>query len=167
MAVEPTINERAAQSYVAVRRSVTMGDFGPAIEGHKLVFEWLTKQGVAAGAPFFRYNLIDMNGLLEVDSGVPVAADALAGLASSGVLLFEEVPAGRYATVIHIGHPDELLGVTGELLAWAWEHGLAWDMRPTEAGERWGARLETYLTDPDDEPDLSKWHNELAFRLAD
>jgi choline dehydrogenase len=24
-----------------------------------------------------------------------------------------------------------------------------------------------YLTDPDDEPDLSKWHTELAFRLAE
>ena len=40
-------------------------------------------------------------------------------------------------------------------------------MQPTPAGERWGARLETYLTDPDDEPELSKWHTELAFRLAD
>ena len=167
MAVELTINERAAQSYVAVRRSVTMGDFGPAIEGHKSVFDWLNKHGIKAGAPFFRYNLVDMNGLLEVDSGAGVAADALAGSAPIGDVLFGEVPAGRYATVTHIGHPDELLGVTGELLAWAKEHGLAWDMQPTPAGERWGARLETYPTDPDDEPDLSKWHTELALRLAD
>ena len=166
MAVEPTINQRAPQSYVAVRRTVTMGDFGPAIEGHELVYEWLGKRGVTAGPPFFRYNLIDMDGLLEVESGVPVTSEVLSGSAPDG-LLFAEVPAGRYASVSHVGHPDELLGVTGALLAWAKEHGLAWDMQPTPDGERWGARLETYLTDPDDEPDLSKWHTELAFRLAD
>jgi hypothetical protein len=57
--------------------------------------------------------------------------------------------------------------VTKDLLAWATLHGLAWDMQPTPEGERWGARLESYLTDPDHEPDLSKWHTELAFRLAD
>ncbi|MET0862954.1 MAG: GyrI-like domain-containing protein, partial [Nakamurella sp.] len=84
MAMEPTIDERAAQPYVTVRRTVTMGDFGPAIEGHAVVFEWLGKQGISAGVPFFRYNLIDMNGLLEVDSGVPVAADALSGSVPEG-----------------------------------------------------------------------------------
>jgi len=167
MAVEPAIKELAAQSYVAVRRRVTMGNFGPAIEGHKSVFEWLNKHGIKGGAPFFRYNLIDMNGLLEIDSGVPVAADALSGSAPSGDLLFGDLPAGRYVTVSHIGHPDELLGITGELLAWAKEHGLVWDMQPTPAGERWGARLESSLTDPDDEPDMTKWHTELAFKLAD
>jgi hypothetical protein len=36
-----------------------------------------------------------------------------------------------------------------------------------EEGERWGARVETYLTDPEVEPDMSKWVTELAFRLAD
>jgi hypothetical protein len=34
-------------------------------------------------------------------------------------------------------------------------------------GERWGGRLEIYLTDPDQEPDMSKWQTQLAFRLAD
>ena len=33
--------------------------------------------------------------------------------------------------------------------------------------ERWGSRLEIYLTDPAQEPDLSKWVTQLAIRLAD
>jgi hypothetical protein len=39
-------------------------------------------------------------------------------------------------------------------------------MSPGEGGERWGSRLEIYLTDPAQEPDLSKWVTELAFRLT-
>ena len=40
-------------------------------------------------------------------------------------------------------------------------------MSPGETGERWGSRLEISLTDPRQEPDMSKWVTQLAFRLAD
>ena len=30
-----------------------------------------------------------------------------------------------------------------------------------------GARYESYLTDPADEPDMAKWETEVAIRLAD
>ena len=56
--------------------------------------------------------------------------------------------------------------VTGALLDWAAEQGLTWDMSPADDGERWGGRLEIYLTDPSQEPDMSKWETQLAFRLA-
>jgi effector-binding domain-containing protein len=77
------------------------------------------------------------------------------------------LPAGRYATVTHTGHPSELVKVTGALLDWAAEQGLTWDVSPSKDGDRWGARLEFYLTDPAEEPDMSKWQTQLAFRLAD
>ena len=50
---------------------------------------------------------------------------------------------------------------------WAAEQGLTWDVTPSESGDRWGCRLETYLTDPREEPDMSKWVTQLAFRLAE
>ena len=115
------------------------------------------------GPPFLKYNVIDMTRELEMEAGVPVAS-AVDGDDDvvSGVL-----PAGRYATVTHTGHPSELMEVTRALLDWAAEQGLAWDMSPSEDGDRWGARLEFYLTDPAKEPDMSKWRTQLAFRLAD
>jgi effector-binding domain-containing protein len=80
----------------------------------------------------------------------------------SGVL-----PAGRYATVTHLGHPDQLIDATAALLDWAAEQGLQWDMSETDDGQRWGGcRLEVYNTDPAEEPDMNKWETELAFRLA-
>jgi effector-binding domain-containing protein len=104
-----------------------------------------------------------MAGKLEVEAGVPVAATGAGdGRVVSGVL-----PAGRYATLTHVGHPSELMAATGTLLDWAAAQGLTWDMSPGINGERWGCRLESYLTDPSQEPDMSKWVTQLAFKLAD
>jgi effector-binding domain-containing protein len=140
-----------------------MADLGTLGARFGEVFAWLGARGLEpAGAPFWRYNVIDMARKLEVDVAVPVAA-AVDGddHVVSGVL-----PAGRYATLTHVGHPSELAGVTKTLLDWAAGEGLTWDMSLGEDGERWGARLEIYLTDPSEEPDMSKWVTELAFRLA-
>jgi effector-binding domain-containing protein len=164
MAAAPEIVIRAEQPYVAIAARVTMAEL-PAL-GARLgeVFGWLGARGLApAGPPFFRYNVIDMTGELQVDAGVPVAAAVDGdGQVASGVL-----PAGRYATLTHVGHPSELARATQALLDWAAGQGLTWDASPGEDGERWGSRLEIYLTDPAQEPDLSKWVTQLAIRLAD
>jgi effector-binding domain-containing protein len=155
---------RADQPYVAIRARVNwtaVGEMGPRLGE---VYAWPGARGLApTGEPFFRYNVIDMTGELEVDAGVPVAT-AVDGDAPivSGVL-----PAGRYATLTHVGHPSELVRVTKALLDWAAEQGLTWDMTPSEGGERWGSRLEVYLTDPGQEPDMGPWVTQLAFRFAD
>jgi effector-binding domain-containing protein len=160
----PEITERAEQPYVAIRAHVTMRQLGQIAHRIGDVFGWIASHGLApAGPPFFRYVVIDMERQLEVEVGVPVTTvvdgDDQVG---SGVL-----PAGRYATVIHVGPPDSLVGATGALLKWAAERGLRWDMTVGDAGERWGARLEFYLTDPSEQPDVTKWETQLAFRLAE
>jgi len=164
MSETPEIEIRAEQPYVAISSRVPMS--GLAGVGARLgeVFAWLGARGGApAGPPFFKYNVIDMAGDLEVEAGVPIA-QAMEGDTQvlSGVL-----PAGRYATVTHVGHPDQLLEATRSLLAWASEQGLKWDMSLGDNGERWGSRLEFYLTDPSVEPDMDEWVTQLAFRLAD
>ncbi|WP_199185631.1 GyrI-like domain-containing protein [Streptomyces carminius] len=175
----PAVEERAGQPYVGVRRTVTMDTF--AVAGDRLpeIIGWLAERGAApAGPPFFRYRVIDMAGELEVEAGVPVAAPqpvgggdggdgGTAGTGGIGAELFNgTLPAGRYAVLTHRGHPDELIEVTAGLLDWAAGRGLEWDMAETAAGQRWGCRLESYLTDPRVEPDMSRWEVELAFRLA-
>jgi hypothetical protein len=59
------------------------------------------------------------------------------------------------------------MAATASLLDWAAGHGLVWGKVPTPQGECWGARLEIYLIDPQEEPDMNDWVTELAFRLAD
>jgi effector-binding domain-containing protein len=164
MITEPKVEDRGAQPYAAIRTQVTMQELDTAIP-QRLgeVFAWLAHQGVApAGAPFVRYLVIDMEALLDIEVGVPVAA-ALSGddRISAGVL-----PAGRYASLVYTGI-DIGIKANWALLKWGAEKGLVWDTWKTEKGDAFGARLESFLTNPDEEPDRAKWETEVAIRLAE
>lgn len=163
MSSAPEIETRAEQPYVAVRAKVTMDGIAAFARRFGEVFGWLDSHGLApAGPPFFKYNVIDMARELEMEAGVPIAAAATGDdQVVAGVL-----PAGRYATLTHVGHPSELMAATKALLDWAAEQGLTWDVTPSEDGDRWACRLENYLTDPEQQPDMSKWVTQLAFKLA-
>lgn len=160
----PVIAERAAQPYVAYRDAVTMQTIAAPARHFAEIFGWLGQQGIApAGSPFYKYDVIDMERELIIEAGVPVAAiPHVPATMVAGVL-----PAGRYACLTYVGHPDNLVNVVWHLLKWAGEQGLTWDQNETDKGDQWGCRLEIYHTNPDEEPDMNKWETELAFRLAD
>lgn len=160
----PQIETRAEQPYAAIAARVTMAEIATVADRLSEVFAWLGAHGAQpAGPPFFKYDEIDMARELLIEGGVPVASPVQGDeTVVAGVL-----PAGRYVTLMHVGHPKSLEQATAKLLAWAREQGLRWDMAPGEQGEVWGSRLEFYLTDPSDEPDMDKWVTQLAFRLAD
>ncbi|HEU4946740.1 MAG TPA: GyrI-like domain-containing protein [Kribbella sp.] len=160
MRQEPTIVERPEQPYVAIRGAVTMAAISQLADRLPEVFAWLAERGVEpVDAPFFKYDVIDMERELVMQAGVPVAeVQQGEGEVVAGVL-----PGGRYASVTHVGHPEGLLDATRDLLAWADERELKWDVD----GDRWGCRLEVYKSDPREEPDLSKWETELLFRLRE
>ena len=162
MAAQPGIVQRAEQPYAAIRAHVTMQTLGEVVPGlHPEVRRWLRSRGVQpAGQPFYKYNVIDMDRKLEVEAGFPVAAP----VSGEDQVLAAVLPAGRYATLWHTGHPDGLPDTTRALLDWAAQQGLAWDVTPTPDGERWGCRLEVYHDEPGQ--DMTEWQTELAFRLA-
>ncbi|GAA1836328.1 GyrI-like domain-containing protein [Microlunatus capsulatus] len=154
--------EEGPQPYVAVTGEVTMETIPALADRFGEVEGWLAGQGVEpAGPPFFRYRVIDMDRRLVMEAGVPTA-DVLDG---EGEVRPGVLPAGRYVTTTYVGHPADLVRVTGELLAWTAAQGLAFDVRPGEDGEVWGSRLEWMETDPAVEPDMSRWQTRLAFRL--
>ena len=164
MLAEPTVVQRPDQPYVAIRALVTMETLGVVVPPlNKEVFGWLAARGAAAtGAPFWKYNVIDMERQLEVEAGAPVAAE----MPGDDRVLSGVIPGGKYATVRYTGHPMGLADATGALLEWAAGQRLTWDVSEAGDGERWGARLEIYESDPAREPDMDKWVTELAFRLA-
>lgn len=161
---DPTVETRGEVPYVGTRRTVTMSTMELVADRLGDLVGLVLEAGQApAGAPFLRFEVIDMERELVVEAGVPVAGP----VPTSGDVQPGTLPAGRYVTVVHRGHPDTLVGATGDLLRWAAEQGLVFDQHPSPEGDVWGCRLENYLTDPAEEPDMDRWDTELAFRLAD
>lgn len=161
--MEPRIVDLAERPYLGIRRSCTPTSMGavadriPEVIGHLLA-----GGGQLRGAPFLRYLVLDADGSMEVEACVPTDAPHLA---DDGIVA-GALPAGRYAVVLHRGHPDGLLEVTAGLLAWAARGGHSWDMTRAGDAEHWTARTEHFLTDPREQPDPHRWETELAFRLA-
>ena len=92
------------------------------------VFEWLsTRGGRPAGPPFWRYRVINMAALLDIEVGV-ATTDLVE---PEGEVVTGMLPAGRYASVEHTGHPDSLMAATRELLDWA-SRTLAAQGRPVD-----------------------------------
>ena len=157
----PEIIERSDQPYLFIPAAVTMATIGPTIpQLTGELFGWLGSHGIEpAGAPFVKYDVIDMERELLIEIGLPVETPAEGDdRVQAGTL-----PGGRYARLVHVGHPSTLVDATGSLLAWAAQQGLAFDRED----DRWASRLEIYHSDPDVQPDLNKWETELAFKLAD
>lgn len=163
MDTQPEIVRRDEQPYVAIRASVTMRTFGDVMPGlHPEVRDWLRSRGVAAaGAPFFRYRVIDMERQMQVEAGFPIATP----LTGEDRVLAAVLPEGRYATLRHVGHPKGLVDATRTLLDWGARQGVTWDVTSAPEGQRWGCRLEIAYDEPGQ--DMDDWETELTFRLAD
>jgi GyrI-like small molecule binding domain len=158
------IAQREAVPYAAIAIAVPMERLASAGPLNGVVFDWLAQQHVVpAGPPFWKYNVIDMAGQLELEVGVATATPATADdQVSVGVL-----PAGRYLETAYHGHPDGLRQATSDLLAYADARGLTFEKADSPTGERWAARLEYYLNNPDDQPDMTQWDTTLSFKLTD
>lgn len=149
------IETREEQPYAAVRATVTPETFAKIADRFPELMQWLADRELPIlGAPFFRYLRVT-DGQYEVEAAIPTIAEVPA----DGEVFCATLPAGRYAVEIHEGHPDGLIEVT--------ERILAEDLPFDRDGDAWGARLETFFTDPAVQPDSSKWTTEVAIRLVD
>ena len=127
------------------------------------VFGWLHGHELApAGAPFFRYDSVDMERGLDIEFGVPIATE----VKGDGRVLADVLPAGRYASLLHRGPYDQLYDANATLGKWIEEQGLQVEVRPSPNGDRFGCWLEVYLTDPGVERDPEKWETEVALKLV-
>ena len=162
MMTETRIEERPAQPYVALRRTVGI-PFSDVVDATlPELWRWLeTHDSGPVGPPFFKYNLINMPNLLEIDFGVPLATlPAADGEVVTGVL-----PAGRYATLTFHGPYDQLTAANGVLIDWALEQELEFDAESTPQGERFACRFESYTNDPREVQNPADWETVLYYKL--
>jgi hypothetical protein len=121
---------------------------------------WADDRAIAYGHTFFRLHVVDMAGPMDVEVGV-LTDEAVGG---DGQIRPGVLPGGQYATLTYIDHGRR---ANGTLRDWAQEQNLRLDCAASPEGERFGCRYELYLTDPRSERRKTRWHIELAIRLAD
>lgn len=161
----PEIVDCPPRAYAFIAHRVPLADVGrTTADGFVKIGSWLQRHSlVSAGAPFLRYRRIDMAGTLDIEIGKPVERTGVA----DGAIGFDKLPAGRSARLLWIGPYDSLLAGNAELIAWGQREGITWDVAPGADGDRFGARLETYLVGPGQEPDPAKWQTEIAIRITE
>ncbi len=143
MATDPEIRELSPQPAV-VEVTVTDAAGIPAAvdSGFPRLFGRLADLGVEpAGPPYIRY--LRTGAEMELELGIPVGPDAGQ---SSGL------PGGRVAVLRHVGPFSGLREACERLQEWAGERA---------AGPFW----ESYLTNPREEPDASRWITEIVLPM--
>jgi effector-binding domain-containing protein len=163
MQIDPRIVTREEQHFLGIAEATKI-PFQKTID--RVVpelFSWLERKGIEPAGPlFFKYDRIAMPEL-DIVFGIPTVRR----LEGDGRVVSGTLPAGRYAEVTYFGHYKNLMQVTGALIDWAREQGIAWDSIDTPEGERFACRLEIYPTNPAEEPDPEKWETILRFKIRD
>ncbi|MCB2413817.1 GyrI-like domain-containing protein [Demequina sp. TTPB684] len=121
-----------------------------------------TAGGVPLGGPIYQYRRLQTaQDPMEITVSVPVSACMEIGEGfDTGAL-----PAGNYLVAQPAGGPDALAHVHREMWEWAQVQGLDLAIDERSDGIHWQCRTEQFLTDPQEEPDRSKWAIEVAYLL--
>lgn len=157
------ISNRRSQPYVAIPVRASLSEWGKATALVAEVLAWIAERDLGlAGPPFFRYwTLGDHVTPFRLAVGAPVQRP----VPCEGRIVSGEIPAGRYATAIHRGHPDRLISTIRELDEWLERERLRPRLGSVEGETTWIGRFEFYRTDPKEEPDLENWEIEVAYLL--
>jgi AraC family transcriptional regulator len=104
-----------------------------------------------SGPPFMKYLSFQPNGDIEIEAGIPCADVHVA----SGRIQCIDMPEIIAASVSHFGSYDEMGEAHTALGAYVRESRL----------ETAGPIMEIYVTDPADEPDVSKWRTDVLWPI--
>ncbi len=133
------LKERAVQPTLAIRTRSAVQDLSQVLgQSYGAIMQYMCElDEQPAGAPFVAYYNMDMQDL-DIEIGFPVAKK----LAGKGNIQASEIPAGKFATCMHIGPYDQVEAAYNALMKWIEENGY----------EAAGVAYETYLNDPSETP---------------
>jgi effector-binding domain-containing protein len=135
MTYECAVKNLAAQPVVSIRTRTAVQDL-PALlaQTYLTILQCLGQAGgEPAGPPFVVYYNLDMQDL-DMEIGFPVQQP----FSSLETVQNSEIPAGRYATTLHIGPYNQMDAAYGALNSWIQQNSF----------QATGAAYEFYLNDP-------------------
>jgi len=163
MVVTPRIEERPSVRYLALRDKVHRDHLNVVVpRAIAEVAEALQQLLVTrSGPPFVRILAIDDNtGEVDVHVGFPV--EIAAAPAHMDRLRIGDLPAGRYAVVMHPGPHDTLADTTRALFDWAAGARISWARIDDGRITHWVGRTEQFIVGPPSETRSAEWRTEVA-----
>lgn len=158
-----TVEERAVRPWVGVSTTGELAHWDRVNAHVPTIYAALAEAGgIPLGGPIYQYRRL-RTAAEPMDLTVSVPVPACMSIGDD----FEtgEIPAGRYLVARPEGGPDVLDRVHSEMWNWAGEQGLELAIDERADGIHWHARTEQFLTDPESEPDRSKWAIEVTYLL--
>jgi effector-binding domain-containing protein len=148
MSLEIGLVETKEQDYLGIREVVEVSAI-PTKMGELFgeLFGFIGKKGIQPVGPPFAYYYSFSPKKIDMECGVPVSKS----MGAEGRVQTGKLPSGNALRAVHIGPYDRLEETYNAMMAYAKEMDL--DLEET----MW----ECYLTDPESEPDPSKWRTEI------
>ncbi|MBF4992694.1 GyrI-like domain-containing protein [Arthrobacter gandavensis] len=148
------LTERSEQATAGVREQVPMGEMAEFFaRAFQQTIAALREQGVQpAGPPFGKY-YGRPGATVDVEAGFPVLSE----VTPDGNVRPGHLPGGRILEATHTGPFDTMERTYAQLDRYAGENGL------TPGEVMW----ESYLTDPEREPDTSKWQTQVCWQVSE
>lgn len=145
------IREIEQQPTAVVRRRVTLAELQRIPDWLRETYEAIQRAGIKpAGMPFVRtFEMDDVSHTMDIEVGWPVGAP----FAGEGDIQPSSLPAGPMAVTSYFGPYDGIGAAYEAVQAWCAEQG------KEVVGPPW----ESYFTDPNEEPDQSKWRTDVHF----
>ena len=120
---------------------------------------WFAARGIrSTGNSFLRFHVIDMEGTMDIEVGLPVAEEQV----GDERVRYSELPAGEYACITFYGHG--LLG-NKALLQTMKDHNWVADRWDDPSGDAFACRCESVLTDRRQFPLKKSWEIEVSIKL--
>lgn len=150
--ISPTIVELEPQDAIAVHGEVIIADMPTFFQAAFMSsFQAAADTGVEIVGPPFGFYPEMPTDTVVIEAGFPVSAP----VTTSGEVHPLVLPGGRAIEVIHVGPFETMEKTYAALQTWMEANGI----RP--AAGMW----EVYLTDPQVEPDQSKWQTKIVWPI--
>jgi effector-binding domain-containing protein len=145
--------EQRPQPTAVVRTIIPVAEI-PRFLGHayEAIMRALAEEGIEPAGPPFAYYLGVPTDTVELEAGFPVAAPCT----PYGEVIAGELPGGTIAMGMHVGPYETMVQTYDEMGKWIADKGLV------PQNGMW----EIYLTDPQQEPDASKWQTQIFWPVA-
>jgi effector-binding domain-containing protein len=157
--MKPDINikEIREQPTLTIRESAPMASIPDRMgKIFSEIIAFMGKKGIApAGAPFAYWHNMNSEsmskGIFDMECGFPISMPAV----GEGQIKSSKLPGGKAITAMHIGPYETLVETYEAIQAWIKEKGYQVEE------DMW----ETYLTNPCEVPDKSKWMTEIFWPM--